>query len=47
MNDEGCTCDDHKDDELHECPFAAEIHDDDSPVCTCCPECTYQCALDI
>jgi hypothetical protein len=30
----------------HECPFAAEIHGDDS-LCECCDLCTQSCAMDI
>lgn len=46
----GCSC---KDDEggedyvaPHPCPYALEINDNDEP-CTCCPDCTSQCAQDI
>jgi hypothetical protein len=43
-----CTCadmDPYTDE--HTCPFAEEIHDDSESLCTCCPECEYQCAMDI
>ena len=31
----------------HTCPYAEEIHDDYSPVCNCCYDCTQWCADDI
>lgn len=40
----GCS---HEKDEPHTCPFAEEIHGDNETLCTCCDECTYQCAMDI
>jgi len=30
----------------HECPFASEIHEDDTK-CRCCSECQSNCALEI
>ena len=33
--------------EMHSCPFAEEIWDDDSNNCNCCDECTYECTMDI
>jgi hypothetical protein len=43
-----CTCDEEAI-EPHSCPFAVEIHgaDEDEEHCTCCTECSYQCAMDI
>lgn len=31
---------------LHECPFAAEIHNDFKQ-CDCCEKCTHQCCMEI
>ena len=31
----------------HTCPFAEEIHDDSETLCSCCEDCTNQCAWDI
>ena len=33
--------------EPHTCPFAVEINDDETSLCTCCKECTHECAMDI
>ena len=35
--------------ELHECPYSAELGDPEEPVaqCTCCADCTHECAMDI
>lgn len=38
-----CTCPSA---EEHTCPFASEIHGDDS-LCNCCPVCEQECAEDI
>ena len=32
--------------EPHTCPYAEEINGNDR-LCTCCAECTHQCAMDI
>jgi hypothetical protein len=32
---------------LHHCPYASEINDDHEEKCTCCDECTHECAMDI
>jgi len=32
--------------EPHLCPFASDVHEDDTP-CTCCVECEEACAMDI
>jgi len=45
--DEKCTCDEQKFPEEHSCPFKEDINNDPDTKCTCCPECTYQCAMDI
>lgn len=45
--DEKCTCKD-KEHEPHTCPFSMEMSDgEDDSLCTCCPYCEEQCALDI
>jgi hypothetical protein len=31
----------------HTCPYASEIYDDEETLCTCCEQCSYQCAMDI
>ena len=33
--------------ELHSCPYASEIHNDDSESCDCCEKCEHECAMDI
>lgn len=33
--------------EPHTCPFAEEINEDSVTLCTCCPDCTRECARDI
>ena len=45
INNPNCTCDEHEHD-YHECPFAVDVHDDDTE-CDCCPSCTQTCADDI
>jgi hypothetical protein len=40
-----CTCD--RGYELHSCPYQADINNDDTPCCNCCPYCEDQCAWDI
>lgn len=34
-------------DELHSCPYNADINNDDSPCCNCCSDCCHECAMDI
>ena len=34
-------------DELHSCPYNADINNDDSPCCNCCSDCCHECARDI
>jgi hypothetical protein len=41
-----CTCNTEEHAE-HTCPFAEEIGNDSETLCNCCPECEYQCAMDI
>lgn len=31
----------------HVCPYKLDIHDDDETLCTCCEDCTRECADDI
>jgi len=33
--------------EPHPCPFKSEIYDDEETMCTCCPDCAHECAMDI
>jgi hypothetical protein len=33
--------------ELHPCPYAQEICEDDSDCCDCCEDCEFECAMDI
>ncbi len=40
-----CTCDIEY--EEHTCPFSEEIHDDHESLCTCCPYCEHNCAMDV
>jgi hypothetical protein len=49
MSYDECTCDEMDEDDLHSCPFAVEIGgaDPEEEHCNCCPECEYQCAMDI
>ena len=32
--------------EPHPCPFQSDVYDNDTE-CTCCDECTHECAMDI
>ena len=34
-------------DDLHPCPYNAEIHGDYEDCCDCCDACTMECAYDI
>jgi hypothetical protein len=48
-----CTCEQMSDNDAHPCPYALDVNDeyelpeDQWTLCTCCPECKYQCAMDI
>lgn len=33
--------------EPHPCPYAEEINNDYSTLCTCCLDCQHECAMDI
>ena len=33
--------------ELHPCPYQAELYDNNEDTCNCCDECSYQCAMGI
>ena len=39
-------CEANEANEPHACPFKSEINNDDTE-CTCCNECTHECAMDI
>lgn len=41
------TCDKNPATEPHVCPFAQDVHNDSEYECTCCDECTHECAMDI
>jgi hypothetical protein len=34
-------------DMMHPCPYAADINDDHSDRCDCCPSCTSECSDEI
>lgn len=40
-------CDGQDHEEEHPCPFAMEINNDSTSLCTCCRYCEEQCAMDI
>jgi hypothetical protein len=40
------SCGKDVDGELHPCPYAEEINNDDTP-CNCCDDCAQECAWDI
>jgi hypothetical protein len=42
-----CHCGENPADDEHTCPFAEEINDDYESLCTCCPDCTRNCADNI
>lgn len=46
MNDGMCKCGKNPSTEPHQCPFQIEIYERDD-LCTCCSECTDDCAMDI
>lgn len=33
--------------ELHECPYQADVNNDPTPICDCCEDCASECAADI
>ena len=33
--------------ELHSCPYASDINNDDKEACNCCDECAHECLMDI
>ncbi len=43
------TCDECENarEEPHACPFKVDVKNDESTLCRCCKECTYQCGRDI
>ena len=42
-----CECGRNPITEPHICPYAQAIHNDNSPICTCCKECEYECVISI
>ena len=46
VKEEPCKCGEEAAEE-HTCPFASDVWGDDATLCTCCEECSYQCAMDI
>lgn len=45
---EMCRCGVNEQSEPHGCPFAEEINGNcDAEYCTCCDDCTHECAMDI
>lgn len=42
-----CRCGGKATEEIHPCPFAEDVHNDDSDCCYCCEGCQEQCARDI
>lgn len=40
-------CEERPAEPLHSCPYAEELHDDDSERCTCCIDCQNECALSV
>jgi hypothetical protein len=42
-----CTCNEMDPFDLHSCPFQEDVNNDPNYECSCCPECEYQCAMDI
>lgn len=41
------TCNCATETEEHSCPYQSDINGNDEFTCTCCAECTHQCAMDI
>jgi hypothetical protein len=37
----------HNDATIRNCPYANDIHNDDTQRCKCCGDCSHQCAMDI
>lgn len=33
--------------DLHPCPFASDVYDDQESLCNCCDNCANDCAMDI
>lgn len=45
MTEYKCTCDEEF--EEHTCPYQEDINGDYDSLCTCCPCCQDNCAMDI
>jgi hypothetical protein len=44
---DSCKCGSKEEIEEHTCPFASDVWGDNTTLCTCCEDCTYECAMDI
>ena len=33
--------------EEHSCPYQADVNNDEEYQCTCCEDCTHECAMEI
>lgn len=42
-----CRCGKNEATDPHTCPYKSEINDDDETLCTCCADCTTECAYEI
>jgi len=31
----------------HTCPYREDVNNDSETLCTCCPDCKHECAMDI
>ncbi len=40
-------CEKGKAQEDHTCPYQSDVNNDDTFTCTCCEDCTHDCAMDI
>jgi len=46
--EEKCQCCGKNDaEEPHTCPYAEEINNNSETLCNCCPDCMYECSMDI
>lgn len=42
-----CRKNGHAQTELHKCPYKVDIEEDEAALCSCCDDCTNDCADDI
>jgi hypothetical protein len=42
-----CKCGKEAEADLHSCPYEEDIHDDHTPHCNCCSECSHECMQEI